>query len=286
MNKQRKALTKEGDGTVPVAIIERRKGLRIFDFAEIWNYRELLWVLVERDLRVRYKQTVLGVGWVIIQPLLLMAIFSVVFGRLAKIPSDGIPYPLFVFAALLPWLFFASCITTCSNSLVGQQHLIAKVYFPRLIVPFSSVGAGLMDFAISTLLMFALMIYFGVEWTMQLLIAPLLVVAVIFLALGVGTLLAALTVTYRDFRFVTPFLVQIWMFLTPVIYPVSIFPERWQWVLYLNPMTGIVDGFRAAFLGQPFSAFGLATSGITCGLLFLIGVYYFARVERRFADII
>lgn len=267
-------------------VIERQKGWRTLDLREVWAYRELFWVLVAKDIKVRYKQTVLGVGWAVIQPVATMLLFSLVFGRLAKIPSDGFPYPIFVYAGLLPWTFFAGSISSSSSSLVGQQQLISKVYFPRLIIPLSSVGAGLIDFAISAVVMLLLMVYFGVGWSINMLAVPFLILAVILVALGVGTLLAALTVTYRDFRYVIPFMVQFWMFATPVVYPASLFPEKWQWVLYLNPMSGLIEGFRSAFLGRVFDVEGLLISSVSALFLFLAGVFYFEKMERRFADII
>jgi lipopolysaccharide transport system permease protein len=267
-------------------VIEPSKGWRMLDWRELWAYRELLWVLTARDVKVRYKQTVLGAAWAILRPLLTMAIFSVVFGRFAKMPSDGFPYPIFVYAALLPWTFFAAAITTSGQSLVGSAPLVGKVYFPRLIIPLSSVGAGLVDLLISTGILLLLMLWYGVGWSVNLIAAPLLLVAVVFIALGVGTLLSALTVAYRDFTHVTPFLVQIWMYVTPVIFPVSLVPERWRWLLYLNPMTGLVEGFRSAFLGKPFDMGGLGLSFAMAVVIFAIGVAYFEKVERRFADII
>ena len=262
------------------------RGWRMLDWRELWAYRELLTVLTMRDIKVRYKQTVLGAGWAIIRPFLTMVIFSVVFGQLAKMPSDGYPYPVFVYAALLPWTFFAAAISTSGQSLIGSSGLVSKVYFPRLIIPLSSVGAGLIDLLISTGILLLLMLWYGVGWTWNLLAVPLLLAAVVFAALGVGTLLSALTVSYRDFTHLTPFLVQIWMYVTPVIFPVTLVPERWQWLLYLNPMTGLVEGFRAAFLGKPFDLAGL---GISCAIIIALlfaGVMYFEKVERRFADII
>ncbi len=258
----------------------------MLDWRELWAYRELLSVLTMRDIKVRYKQTVLGAGWAIIRPFLTMVIFSVVFGQLAKMPSDGYPYPVFVYAALLPWTFFAAAISTSGQSLIGSSGLVSKVYFPRLIIPLSSVGAGLIDLLISTGILLLLVLWYGVGWTWNLLAVPLLLAAVVFAALGVGTLLSALTVSYRDFTHLTPFLVQIWMYVTPVIFPVTLVPERWQWLLYLNPMTGLVEGFRAAFLGKPFDLAGL---GISCAIIIALlfaGVMYFEKVERRFADII
>ena len=269
-----------------VTVIERQQGWRMLDLKELWAYRELLWVLIARDIKVRYKQTVLGASWALIQPLATMLLFSLIFGRLAKIPSDGFPYPIFVFAGLLPWTFFANTLSSSSNSLVGQQQLISKVYFPRLILPLSSVGSGLVDFAISALIMLALLFYFGVGATVNLLAVPLLVLAVIFIALGAGTLLSALTVTYRDFRYIIPFMVQFWMFATPVVYPASLFPEKWQWVLYLNPVAGLIEAFRSAFLGRAFDIDGIVISGISSIVIFVVGVFYFEKMERRFADVI
>jgi len=239
-----------------------------------------------RDIKVRYKQTVLGVAWAVLQPVLTMLIFTVVFGGLAKIPSDGYPYAIFVFAALLPWTFFANAVSTSSTSLITASNMVSKIYFPRLIIPLSSIGAGLVDLAISTVVLFALMIWFGVGWSLNLLLIPVLLAVVIFTALGVGTLLSALTVAYRDFRFVVPFMVQIWMYATPVVYPVSLVPEKWQWVLFLNPMTGVIEAFRSAFLDRPFDLPSIGISLLMSVLIFICGIAYFERVERRFADII
>ena len=286
MNTEPESLQTEFFGHEHITVIEPQKGWRTLDLKELWAYRELLMVLAQRDIKVRYKQTVLGVAWAVIQPLATMLLFSLVFGRLAKIPSDGLPYPIFVYAGLLPWTFFANAISTSGNSLVGQQHLISKVYFPRLIIPLSSIGTGLIDFAIAALILLAMMVYYGIGWSFNLLAVPFLGVAVIFISLGVGTLLSALTVSYRDFRFVIPFMVQFWMWATPVVYPASMFPEEWQWVLFLNPMAGLIEGFRSAFLGRPFDWPGIGISLTVAVLLFLLGIFYFEKMERRFADII
>lgn len=269
-----------------ITVIRPPRGWQMLDWREVWAYRELLWVLTARDIKVRYKQTALGAAWAIIRPVLTMLIFSIVFGYMAKMPSDGLPYPVFVYAALLPWTFFAAAISTSGQSLVGSSHLVSKVYFPRLIIPLSSVGAGLVDLAISTVVLLLMMLWYGVGWTVNLFAAPLLVAGLVFAALGVGTLLSALTVAYRDFTHLTPFMVQIWMYVTPVIFPASLVPERWQWLLFLNPMTGLIEGFRSAFLGRPFDLSGLATSMAIAAVVFVIGVAYFEKVERRFADII
>jgi lipopolysaccharide transport system permease protein len=273
-------------GHEQVTVIEPQSGWRLIDWNELWAYRELLYVLTMRDIKVRYKQTVLGFAWAIIQPFMMMVVFSVFFGRLAQMPSDGFPYPIFVYAALLPWTFFANSISSSANSLVGSANLVSKVYFPRLIIPLSSVGSGLVDFAIAGGILLLLMVYYGVGWTSNLFMVPILVIAAAFTALGVGTFLAALNVAYRDFRYVVPFLVQFWMFATPVVYPASIVPREWQWALYLNPMAGVIEGFRSAFLGRPFDVPGILLSLAIAGILFGAGTAYFGKVERRFADII
>jgi lipopolysaccharide transport system permease protein len=283
----KKASTREPFfGHEHVAVMEPPRGWRMLDWRELWAYRELLWVLTTRDIKVRYKQTVLGAAWAIIRPFLTMVIFSVVFGQLAKMPSDGYPYPVFVYAGLLPWIFFSAAISTSGQSLVGSANLLSKVYFPRLIIPLSSVGAGLVDLLISTGILLLMMLWYGVGWTWHLLAAPLLLAALVLTALGIGTLLSALTVAYRDFTHLTPFLVQVWMYVTPVIFPVSLVPERWQWLLYLNPLTGLVEGFRSAFLGKPFDLTGIGISLAIAVVILIIGVAYFEKVERRFADII
>jgi len=269
-----------------VTVMRPPTGWRLLDFKELWVYRELLYVLTMRDIKVRYKQTVLGFAWAIIQPAMMMVVFSIFFGRLAQMPSDGYPYPIFVYAALLPWTFFANAITSSANSLVGSSHLVSKVYFPRLIIPLSSIGSGLVDFAVATAILLMLMLYYGVGWSLNLLMAPVLIAGLILTALGIGTFLAALNVAYRDFRYVVPFMVQIWMFATPVAYPASLVPARWQWILYLNPMAGVIEGFRSTFLGRPFDTIELLVSFAVAVILFVIGILYFEKVERQFADII
>lgn len=267
-------------------IIRARKGWRALDLKELWAYRELLLVLTMRDIKVRYKQTVLGFAWAIIQPVMMMVVFSIFFGQLAKMPSEGCAYPVFVYAALLPWTFFQNSVGSSSNSLVGSANLVSKVYFPRLIIPLSAVGGGIVDLLISTCVLFLLMVWYGVGFSVHLLMAPVLMAGVIFTALGVGTFLSALTVAYRDFRYVIPFMLQFWMFATPVVYPVSLVPEHWRWAYYLNPMTGLIEGFRSSFLGRPFDFGSLGLSLLVAAALFILGVAYFEKVERRFADII
>src|SRR5437764_243350 len=236
----------------PVIIIERAQSWGAVNLRELWAHRELLYFLTWRDLKVRYKQTALGVLWVILQPLLTMLVFTLLFGRLAGFDerTGGIPYPIFAFAGLLPWTFFSTAITNSGNSLVGSAHLITKIYFPRMIIPAAAVAAGLVDFALSFTILAALMVYYGVGVTWGLLLLPVLMILVTLLALGVGMLLSALNVKYRDIRQVLPFMVQIWMFLSPVIYPSALVPGKWRWVFALNPMTGIIEGFRAALFGR------------------------------------
>ena len=269
-----------------VTVIEPVTGWRALDWSELWEYRELLWLMTTRDIKVRYKQTVLGAGWAIIRPLLTMIMFAVIFGKFAKMPSDGFPYPIFVYAALLPWTFFSTAVTTGAHSLVGAAPLLSKVFFPRLIIPLSSIGGALIDFLVSAGILLLMMVGYGVGWTPQLaMVLPMLVLLVVVTA-GIGTLLSAVTVTYRDFTHITPFLVQIWLYATPVVFPLSVVPERWRWLLYLNPMTGIVEGFRSALLGKPFDLVALASSFAWAIVLLVAAVAYFERVERRFADII
>lgn len=278
--------TEDYFGHEHITVIRRSRGWRALDVRELWAYRELLWVLTVRDIKVRYKQTSLGIGWAVIQPIMMMVVFSIFFGRLAKMPSDGLPYPIFAYAALVPWTFFANALGGASNSLLGSSNLISKVYFPRLIIPLSSIGSWLVDFAIAAALLLIMMLWYGVGWTVNLLAVPALVLVATLTALGAGVLLSALTVTYRDFRYVIPFLLQFWLFATPVVYPASIVPEKWQWVLYINPMAGLIGGFRSAFLGLPFDVAALLLSSTVALSMFLIGIAYFERIERRFADII
>ena len=255
-------------------------------FRELYRYRELLFVLTARDIKVRYKQTALGILWALLQPLANMLLFTAIFGRLAKLPSDGLPYPVFVFAGLLPWAFFASSISNSSESIVAAKTLITRVYFPRIIIPLSSVCTALVDFAIASGILLILMLFYGVGWTYNLIFAPVLILTLGFTALGVGTMLAALNVSYRDFRYVVPFGVQFWMFASPVVYPASMIPDKWQWIYHINPVAGIIGGFRSVFLGSPFDWAALTTSIIVSVVIFLGGIVMFERAERHFADVI
>ncbi len=266
--------------------IRPQTGWRVVDLREVWAYRELLLTLTLKDIRVRYKQTVIGAAWAVFQPLLTMIIFTIIFGRLAKIPSGEYPYPIFVFAALLPWMFFANAITSSANSLVISSQLVNKIYFPRIIIPMSSIGVSFVDFMFSTAVLLVLMVIFDVSWTFQLLMMPLMMFGVILCALGVGTLLSALTVSYRDLRFVIPFAVQIWMFLSPVVYGTSFIPEDYRWIILINPMTGYIEGFRSAILGGAIDWFALGVSFSISVALLMAGSMYFRSVERKFADVI
>ena len=270
----------------PLIAIEAGRGWAGLDLRDLWLHRDLFFFLVWRDVKVRYKQTVLGAAWAIIQPLLTMVVFTLFFGRLAKVPSDGIPYPIFAYAGLLPWTFFSNAITASSNSLVGNASLITKVYFPRMVIPAAAVGAGLVDLAIAALILVAMMAYygFGLGWSALLLIPLVLLTAL--LALGVGMWMSGLNVKYRDVRYALPFCVQLWMYATPIIYPISFIPERWRWILVLNPLTGIIDGFRSALFGQAFHWSEFVVSTILTLLFLVYAAYSFKRMERDFADVI
>jgi len=270
----------------PLVTIEAGKAWAPLNLRSLWEYRELLYFLTWRDIKVRYKQTALGVAWAILQPLLTMLIFTIFFGRLAGVPSDNVPYALFAFAGLLPWTFFANAISNSGNSLVGSANLITKVYFPRVIIPGASVAAGLVDFAIACVILVLLMIYYGVIVTWTIMLFPILVVLTTLLALAVGMWLSALNVQYRDVRFALPFLIQLWMFVSPVIYPASFVPAKLRWVLLLNPMTGIIEGYRSSLFGHSVNWSALGLSAVTTLVLILYSAYYFRRIESRFADIV
>ncbi|OQW97986.1 MAG: phosphate ABC transporter permease [Desulfobacteraceae bacterium A6] len=274
------------EGQIQEIIIEPKGKLAGFQFRELWNYRELLRFLVVRDIKVRYKQTVLGGLWAILQPFMNMVVFTIFFGHLAKIPSDGLPYPIFVYTALLPWQFFSGGIGNSGNSLVANSHLISKVYFPRLIIPAASLGAGCLDFLIAFGMLILMMVYYGIYPGLGIFLFPFLMVLVAVAALGVGMILAALNVAYRDFRYVIPFLIQFWLFATPVIYPASLVPEKWRWLINLNPMAGLITGIRSSLLNLPISWTDIWISGTISIGLFVIGIVYFKKMERRFADII
>lgn len=268
--------------------IEASKGWISLGLREVWAYRELLYFLVWRDVKVRYKQTALGAAWVIIQPVMTMIVFSIFFGKLGKIPSDGIPYPLFSFAGLLPWGFFAGGLGKASDSLVGSSNLIKKVYFPRLIIPLSSALSGLPDFGIAFLVMLAIMLFYGVIPSfLSIFLLPLFLILALITSLGVGLWLSALNVKYRDIRYTVPFIVQFWMFATPIAYPASLIPEPWRTVFAINPMVGVVEGFRWLLVGTGSAPGPVFIVSTLASLAILVsGAYFFRRSEKKFADIV
>jgi lipopolysaccharide transport system permease protein len=268
-------------------LIEPSQGWQALNLRELWRYREMLFFFTWRDIKVRYRQTVLGAAWAVLQPVLTMIIFSVIFGELARLPSQGIPYPVFTYTALLPWQLFAFALTSSSNSLITNQQLITKVYFPRLIIPLSSVIAGLMDFLIAFGVLLLMMLYYGITPTTAMWLLPLFLLLALASATGVGLWLSALNVEYRDIRYVVPFLTTFWMYATPIAYSSELIPEQWRWVFSLNPMTGVVEGFRWALLGKSaLDVPSLLVSAAAVGVIFVTGLYYFKRMETGFADVI
>ena len=272
-------------GRSPVLVIERNRWISL-ELRDLWAHRELFYFLAWRDVKVRYKQTALGASWAILQPLISMVVFTMLFGRLAHVPSEGEPYAIFSYAGLLPWNFFTTALTNSSNSLVSSTNLITKVYFPRLLVPTASVGAALVDIAIASMMLFAIMPIYGVDFHASLIMLVPLVALTALTAAALGIWTSALNVKYRDIRYALPFAIQISMFLTPVIYPVSFLPDRWRWVLRLNPMSGIIEGFRDAIFGRPFDWSGLAISAVVTGVILVAAVCIFSRMEQEFADVI
>jgi lipopolysaccharide transport system permease protein len=269
----------------PLLVIGSRRWTGL-ELGDLWAHRDLFCILAWRDVKVRYKQTALGAAWAILQPLLTMVVFTLLFGRLARVPSEGQPYAIFSYAGLLPWNFFTSAVTTASNSLVNSTNLITKVYFPRLLVPTAAVGAALVDLGIASLMLFVIMPIYGVGFHLSLLMLFPLVVLSVMVASAIGIFTAALNVKYRDIRYALPFILQIWMFLTPVIYPVSFLPSKWQWVLNLNPLSGIIEAFRAAIFGSPFEWNSLTMSSTITIVALLAAAYSFRGMEQEFADVI
>ena len=270
-----------------LTVIAPRRGWVGVDFAELWAYRELLYFLVWRDVKVRYKQTILGASWAVLQPLLTMVVFTLFFGRLARIPSDGVPYPLFSYAALVPWTFFATGLAAAAASLVSGANLIRKIYFPRLLMPVAAVAAGGVDFAIAFAVLVAMMLVYGFVPGLAVLWLPLLALLALVTALGVGTWAAAFNLQFRDVRYVVPFGVQLWLFATPIAYPSSLLAEPWRTLYAVNPMVGVVEGFRWALLGTATRPGPMiAVSAAAALVIFVTGVLYFRRVERGFADLV
>jgi lipopolysaccharide transport system permease protein len=274
---------------LPLLHIRPSRGWRTLNLRELWSYRELLWFLALRDIQVRYKQTFFGAAWAILQPFLTMVVFSIFFGSLAWLDqkTGGVPYPLFAFCGLLPWQLFSYALTQSSQSVVNEQRLITKVYFPRLLIPMAPVVSALLDFAISFVVLLGMMLYFGATPTLAVFWLPAFVLVAVLAALAVGVWLSALNAIYRDVRYTIPFLTQIWLFATPIAYPSSLVPEEWQWLYGVNPMVGVVEGFRWTLLGAPPPS--LAALGMSLGMvLFLLigGLYFFRRMEKTFADVV
>ena len=270
----------------PLVVIDPAKSRHSLGLRELWAYRELLFFLAWRDVKVRYKQTVLGVAWVIMQPLLMTFIFTIFLGKLARVPTGSTPYALMVYIGLLPWTFFSNAIINSGTSIVANAHLITKVYFPRVIAPAAAIGARLVDLAVSFVILVGLLVYYRVGLTSNILMLPLLLALVTLLALGVGTLTSALNVKYRDVGIMLPVLAQLWMFASPVLYPLNIVPEKWRLLYMLNPLTGIVSGFRSAIVGESFQWTAIGISAVESLVLLVISILFFRRVERSFADLV
>jgi lipopolysaccharide transport system permease protein len=271
----------------PVVYIAPRRGWLALDLAELWTYRELLYFFVWRDIKVRYKQTVIGAAWAVLQPLMTMLVFSLFFGKLAKIPSQGLPYPIFYYCALLPWMYFSTAMQGATNIVVDHQRVITKIYFPRVVLPIAAISSGLLDFAISFVVFLGMMVYYRIVPTRAIIWLPAFTLLAILTALGVGLWLSALNALYRDVRYVVPFLVQFWMFASPVVYPSSLVPEKWRLLYGLNPMAGVIEGFRWALTGhgQPPGIL-LAASSAAVILLVLSGLVYYHAVEGTMADVV
>lgn len=269
-------------------IIKSKKGLSLLDFKEFWHYRELFYFLTWRDVKLRYKQTVLGAGWAILQPFLMMVVFSIVFGTIAKIPSDNIPYPIFSYTGLLFWNVFSSSLNNASQSLIANSNIIQKVYLPRIILPAASVIVTMVDFFFASVVLVGIMFYYHFMPNLLgiVFLIPLLLISLVS-SLGLGLFLSALNVKYRDVRYILPFFIQLLIYITPVIYPVSIFPQKFQWVLYLNPMTGVIETFKSVFLGTGIIIWQNLAISVIVGIVFLIlGIWYFIKTEKIFADVI
>ena len=268
-------------------IVQPTQGWATLGLREIWQYRELLYFLIWRDIKVRYKQTALGAAWAIIQPFFTMVVFSLFFGRLAGIPSEGVPYPVFSYAALVPWTFFANGLALSSNSLVGSANLLSKVYFPRLVVPAATILSGIVDFALAFIVLIGMMLVYGIMPTMNVIWLPFFLLLALITSLGTGLWLSALNVQFRDVKYIVPFLTQLWMFLTPIAYPSTMLPEPWRTLYGINPMAGVVEGFRWALLGTEMAVGPMiVVSAVVAVILLMSGAFYFRRMERTFADVV
>lgn len=277
----------EASDPMRIRRIQATSGWISLDFQEMKMYRELLYFLTWKDIKVRYKQTIIGMSWAVLQPFFTMVVFSIFFGRLAKMPSDGIPYPLFSYSALLPWILFANGVTKSASSLVGNANLLKKVYFPKIFLPISAIMAGLIDFILAFIILIGMVFYYGMVPTANIIWVPFFTIAALFTSLGVGLILSALNVQFRDIGYIVPFFVQLWMFLTPVVYPTSLLAERWRILYALNPMVGVVDGFRWALLGVGTTpGVSIIISALVTISMLVIGGFYFRRMEKTFADVV
>ena len=275
------------DDVPNLTVIESQTGWRMVDWHELWQYRDLFFFLVWRDIKTRYAQSVLGVGWAVIQPVFSMIVFTIVFGKLAGISSDGIPYPIFNYAGLVPWIYFSGSLTAATGSLVSSKSMITKIYFPRLIIPIAPVIGKLVDFAIAMLLLFGMMLWFKISPTVWALTTPFLIILMMLTAGGAGMWLTALSVQYRDINYGMGFLIQLLMYAAPVVYPASSVPEQYRLLYALNPMVGVIEGFRSALLGtNPMPWDFIAVGSVTAFLIAISGIAYFRRMERIFADVV
>lgn len=272
------------ESTPIITVNEPPRGVALPDLRAVVRARDVLYFLTWRDVKVRYKQTAIGAAWAILQPLLAMLIFTFVFSRLAKLPSDGVPYPVFAYCALVPWTYFSTALTQASGSLILNERLITRVYFPRLIIPLASVCGVVVDLGLASVVLFGMLVAYGISPTLGLIWVPLFVVLASVAAIGIGSLLAALNVRYRDVRYVIPLLVQLWIFITPVAYSTSLVPGQWRWAYALNPMVGVVEGFRWAFFGSAISGRDLSISVLTAVVILIVGLFVFGRMEDTFAD--
>ncbi len=277
---------KSADFKYPVKFIRPLDGWLSIDLKELWEYRELVYTFAMRDIKVRYKQTALGAAWAVIQPFMMMVVFTIFFGKLAKIPSEGIPYPLFSYAALLPWTLFSEGITRSTNSMITNANIMTKVYFPRLVMPISGILSPLIDFIIAFVILIVMMLYYGFVPTINIIWLPLFILLALMTSLGVGLWLSAFNVQYRDFQYTLPFLIQLWLFASPVVYPSNLLPESYRWLYGLNPMAGVIEGFRWTLLGTNPPSKMIAFSAIIVFVLLVSGAYYFKRMEKTFADVV
>jgi lipopolysaccharide transport system permease protein len=279
-------ISEDSNNSLPTFVIQPPKKWNLIDLVELWDYRELLSTFTLRDIKIRYKQTALGFLWAIVQPLLMMLIFTVFFGNLAKIPSNGVPYPLFVLSALLPWMLFAEGLTRATTSMVTNSNIMTKVYFPRIIMPISGILSPLVDFVVALLILIIMMVYYGFLPTLNAIFLPIFIFLALATSLGVGLWLSALNVQYRDFQYTVPFIIQIWMFASPVVYPASLVPESIRFIYGLNPMTGVIEGFRWALLGTEVPGNMILVSTLAVLVLLISGAIYFRSMERYYADVV